>query len=454
MQKNRLNFDFTLETQQQRSDFLNFYFSHEPFLTNPPSMTELDKAADYVLWGKNPEGQNARQERLCDLNARSKTWNTPHETESLEQLIESPIFNEAEARPLTSTRYYTKASQQKFDRETTLTLLKGTPEFDSLSALLARIDKTDLLIDLWAYQNQKRETPPRAELLERFTPQQIREANQQASELTQFQWLKLRHDLVELRRQQFMFKDCADQHIRTNPYNLVTPTPQPPPDFDCEILTAPFSINNKLAFLPPSQLNPFNLSTADQSTLIHDYWTHQNELSKTSTYFDFKNTDHLYTAFQFFAELDTARDSGPENQTASFLKALNYYIDFADLNQIQSDVLAFKIKKIPNQKIADYLNQTYSKTYTPNYISTIFCQKIIPKIADAVARHEQQILNLPNPENFKKCTKCGTFLLKSKDNFTVKSRSSDGYTSICKKCDARRRAERKQEEQKLISKLK
>ena len=86
--------------------------------------------------------------------------------------------------------------------------------------------------------------------------------------------------------------------------------------------------------MTPSQLNPFNLSATDQSTLIHDYWTHQNELSKTSTYFDFKNTDHLYTAFQFFAELDTARDSVPENQTAAFLKALNYYIDFADLNQI------------------------------------------------------------------------------------------------------------------------
>ena len=447
---NRLNFDFTLETQQQRSDFLNFYFTHEPFLSSPPTTAELDKGADYVLWGKNSNGQNARQEGLCELNARSKTWNAPHETESLDALIESPTFSETEARPLNSTHYYVKASQSKFDREKTLTSLAGTPEFQTLSALLARIDKTDLLVDLWAYQNGKRTTPPRQELLARFTAQEIREANEQAQKLSQFKWLKLRHELVELRRQQFAFKDNAEPSVRTNPYNLVSPLPQAPPDLNAELLVAPLGLKDTsisaLAFQPLDQLNPYAFGSQGQlKNLLSAYWARQKELANAKRFFDFKDQDHLRQAFLFYAELDTARHNHPESQTTYFLETLNYYRDLAQLSDVYARVLDLKIRKFPNQKIADLVNAEFKKTYTANYISTIFCQKICAKIADAVSQHEQLILSLPVPEAFKKCSKCGCILLKSKDNFTAKSRSSDGLTSYCKTCEAIQRAKRKQE---------
>ena len=49
-----------------------------------------------------------------------------------------------------------------------------------------------------------------------------------------------------------------------------------------------------------------------------------------------------------------------------------YYVDFAELPEAQREILDFKMKKVKNQDIADYINKKYGKSYTANYISTIF----------------------------------------------------------------------------------
>jgi hypothetical protein len=44
--------------------------------------------ANYLLWGKNPKtGLNAKQEKICDIPTRHKTWDS-NEIESLEGLME------------------------------------------------------------------------------------------------------------------------------------------------------------------------------------------------------------------------------------------------------------------------------------------------------------------------------------------------------------------------------
>jgi NAD-dependent dihydropyrimidine dehydrogenase PreA subunit len=93
------------------------------------------------------------------------------------------------------------------------------------------------------------------------------------------------------------------------------------------------------------------------------------------------------------------------------------------------------MKKVKNEDIAYQINKKYDKTYTPNYISTIFRQRIIPKINEAAAFHEKIVSNLFFEEEFKTCPGCGQTLLRCPENFTRKSRSKDGYTSRCKKCE-------------------
>ena len=102
-----------------------------------------------------------------------------------------------------------------------------------------------------------------------------------------------------------------------------------------------------------------------------------------------------------------------------------------------------KLKKNPNQKIADFINQKFQKTYTANYISTLFKQKIIGEINAAAAYHEELIRNLFFPENFKNCRVCGRTFLISTKNYCRKSRSKDGFSNRCKECDRDERNRKK-----------
>jgi hypothetical protein len=89
------------------------------------------------------------------------------------------------------------------------------------------------------------------------------------------------------------------------------------------------------------------------------------------------------------------------------------------------------------------VNKKYNKSYTANYISTIFRQKIIPHINETVSLHAKIIENLSFPENFKKCNGCGKVLLIDSQNFVRKSRSKDGFATRCKNCDKDERKKKK-----------
>ena len=45
---------------------------------------------------------------------------------------------------------------------------------------------------------------------------------------------------------------------------------------------------------------------------------------------------------------------------------------------------------------------------------------------------------------YRKCSKCGETLLICADNFVKKSRSQDGFTNICKRCEKKKRDEKKE----------
>ena len=98
-----------------------------------------------------------------------------------------------------------------------------------------------------------------------------------------------------------------------------------------------------------------------------------------------------------------------------------------------------KLNKVKNVDIALAVNKKWGKTYTANYISTIFRQRIIPKINDAARYHEKIIGNIFFEEEFKTCTGCGRTLLCDPINFTRKTRSKDGFTSRCKECEKKSR---------------
>lgn len=365
--------------------------------------------------------------------------------------MESPLFNESEVKQLGEVPY--RAPVLKFQRDETLNKLYPS-EKAALSGLLSQIDRMDAIIDFYAYFNGKRAEPPREELLNRFSRDELIELQQRAHDLTPTQWMNFRHELVELRRQQFFFKDSAEPRINTNAYSLVVPEAVSPPQVGTEILTAPLpprsTLYFKVAFSPRNQLNPFSLCEEEINQFLKAYWAYQDKLRAAKTpIFDFRNEDHLYAAFQAYWELESAPQNY-QSQLTPFLAMLDYYREFARLSPIQEKILTLKILRVSNKIIAAQINRDFFKSYNENYISTIFKKKILRDIAAAAREHEEILRNLSFKENFKQCSKCGCIKLRTEQNFTHKARSADGFTGTCKECDAARRKARREEDKALF----
>lgn len=439
---NRLKLDWALSTSTERTEFVQDYINSALFSNVPLTQDELETLANYVLWGKNENGLNVDQEGFVELPRKNATW-TSQNVESLDELTESPTFNEASLYSLTS-KAPTKKVREVFSRTETR---KNAPPslLQAFENLWHEIDMTELTINFYDLLHEKRTKPPRADLLKALSEEDQLLCEEKANSLNQFKYLKLRHLLVELRREQYTMKDSFSERIlpRTSEHFQEENSPI----FDADIPVFPLGLISKSPkvnlFQPFTDLIPQNFTAADLKTISNFYWSKQNDKKLGSRRIDFTDLETVYELFQMVDELE---DENEElfSTTSSLLKTLNYYIDQADLTAAQREILELKINKEKNQDIALHINKKYGKSYTVNYISTIFRQKIIPAINAAALYHEKLVSNLFFVEEFKQCTKCGHHLLRDPINFVRKSRAKDGLSNHCKVCDKKSREEKKE----------
>ena len=444
---NRLHLDFQLETATERREFLNEYLKRTEFQLKPLSEEELEMCGNYLLWGKDEDGKNSVQKKIVEIKTKKGTWDKK-EDESLDALLEQPTFNEAQT--FNTTGAPTKITREVFSRSKALK--EAPPQLIPIfKDLFYQIDKLDLTLNYYDLAHGKRKNPPREELLQQFTPEEQLQLQEEASSLNQYKYLKMRHLLVELRRQQFTLKDSYSSIIQrhTVPSAQFLPTNI---SFENEVVVFPFGVNaekkNKISSLIFRDNYDPNSYTEEELKLISKYiWEKKEQFSNiTSNQFiiDFRNLEHIYNIFQLYYDLeDETFKKELESETDSLLNTLKFYIKKANLSDIHREILELKIQKKRNQDISSYINQKYNKSYTSNYISTIFRQKIIREINEAAQYHEELISDIFFPENFKKCNDCGEILLCSTHNFVKKSRSKDGYANRCKRCDKKIREQAK-----------
>lgn len=439
---NRLKLDFSIQSTDGRRDFVNEYVTQPQFQRVPLTSDELETIANYILWGKDPDGLNVTQRGEIQIETRNKTWQRD-DTESLDALMESPTFSEASLRRPTEAR--TRIAREVFDRKKTLSECPAhlVPVFEDL---FKRIDTIELMLNYYEFSHGRRKEPPRAALLKRFTQEELINAETTASKWNQFKYLKQRHLIVELRREQFTLRDTyIEKHMRHTP---IEPEIDPvDPDFDAEIPVFPLGLKTgpigALLFKEERDLNPSTYNESDLQKVLQFYWSKKSE-SRPVIFFDFGNLEHIYELFGQLNELEESIGALPVNSNlGKLLDTLKYYIEMTDLTEAQREILDLKINKTKNQDIADIINKKYNKSYTANYISTIFRQKIIPRINETAEFHAKIIENLSFPENFKKCTGCGKVLLIDPDKFVRKSRSKDGFSTRCKICDRNDRQKKK-----------
>ena len=434
---NRLKLDWKLETAVDRANFISTYVVQFPDLTPKEAST----IADYLLWGKDENGVPIGK----DTGLETK-WTKPSEAESLDAVLENPALSNAQLYALNDA-VVLKKGRDVFNRDEAR---KEAPIFlqQTFEELWKTIDEIELEINFYELRVGKREKPPRDELLNRFTDEEVERISARSQKLNQYGYLKLRGRIKELRTEQFTIRDSY-----RSTFNITQSVYSPKNNsfvFDCDIQVLPLGIKEGAVgdVVFNTEFDPGALSE-EQLRLINELVWRKKKINPNMQVFDFRELDAVYQLYLFKEEFDERLeqveiDHIVENNLANLLETLHFYEQIADLTDIQREILRLKEKKDKNADIASYINKKYGKSYTANYISTIFKQKIIVKINEAVKLHQDTIENCFFKENFKQCTDCGRILLLDGRNWVKKTRSKDGFQSRCKRCERELRQKKKE----------
>lgn len=409
---NRLELDFSLPTAEERKKFLDHYIKTLP----NPTEKELETCANYLLWGKDPEtGKNPVQDREIIDPSGNSIWKKT-QPESLEDLLENSFFSETLLRApgefVATTKpreVFSRAEAREKAPQTTLQVLED---------LWRRIDTLDLELNYYELLNGKRNALPRAELEDRFDQETQEQLLANVENWTPRTYTKKKRYLVELRREQYTLRDTYSPVIRRRTFPIASFSGE----VHLEIFPAGDPINFPYLFKPFLELNPKNLTEKEKTStqnFIQTYYEKDPDLNV----FDFCNPEHIYhylTKPFYIPEIESA---------------LLYYINEANLTDIQKVILSQKVKGTTNLDISNLLRREYKTSYTENYISTLFTKKIIPLINEAAIYHLKVLENLSNENAFKACRTCGRILLISSDNYSRRARSKDGFSNRCKDCD-------------------
>lgn len=441
---NRLHLDWSLEWRDERNEFAHKYLAQIDFA---PTSEELETLGKYILWGKNREtGLNGRQEGL-ELETKSGIWDSKN-TESLEALLEAPTFNENSI--LREGMAPLKTPKEIFSRKEARE--KASPDLlNSLESLWSTIDKLDLVTSFYDLDHGKRTAPIRESLLSKFTKLDLDTFHNKASTLNSFNYLKLKHQLVELRSQQYILKDSyAPTIIPVIESDMAMEYMAPALGTDIIVRPVPIfyptgievKVFNKERFP-----NPKDFSTEDLEILSKEIWKKPTNQFNSQFEINFCEQNHLYKIFEVWEELCALEEEAcimkKDSSIHQFLEAARCYRQLAKLSPMHEDILEAKIHKKTNQEIVKEINEKYGKNYNANYISTLYCKTCLASIARAASDHREVIENLFFQENFKKCKDCGEVLLLSEKNFVKRHRSSDGYSPRCKRCEKKIRDARK-----------
>lgn len=102
---------------------------------------------------------------------------------------------------------------------------------------------------------------------------------------------------------------------------------------------------------------------------------------------------------------------------------------------IYERIAILKVDGLQNTDIQKILEKEYDVSYSPEYISSLWCHKIPRTIANK-AIDEWLVWHYTFEEygQWKKCSRCGQIKLAHRRFFTRNASSRDGFYSICKEC--------------------
>ena len=393
-----LNLDFTINTSKDRQDFIDNYIKERTAKGYIFTPKEIGQMGDYILYGKDEDGTSIVDRKEVEIETRYGSYKKKR-PESLEALMESPAFNESN---IVTTNIY-KKTKPKIDRE-------KDKDIPGIQELWKTIDRLDRRIKVTEGKTVDPDIKP-------LTPQQL---------------YKAKHHLIELRTEQYYLKDSVRPTIHLGTISRETTEEDPSIPWDSEDSNYSIAPLGLYSSCPQRFTNPRELEERDYK------YNHEAKYI-----LDFRNKDHIYYLLENYEEFMASATDNPESLLDDIMETLDFYIDFADLSEEKKLILKLKRRKIPVVEIKEELLETFGVTHSPNYISTIYKQKICKEISEAAKLHFDMYMERDVPSSWKKCSQCGETKLLDSRVFMRKSKSSDGYNSKCKKCCKKNREKNK-----------
>lgn len=253
-------------------------------------------------------------------------------------------------------------------------------------------------------------------------------------DLTKTQLYYLQHMLIEMRKQPYYLFDS--QHPTIMGKKNKAEFHNSPVSSHCFYPILPrgvISKENDINFT-----NPFEANGAAATSISNE----EEIINSGKPYFDFRNQEHLYQLIQHYGDLKVQALKHPDSLINNLLQTLDFYIDKANLSDQQLLIVNDKKFRIPNKEIREHLIKELGIEHRENYISTIW-NKAVGLIAEAVELNYDEYLCKDYKKAWKKCNKCGKWLLRDPRNFVRKTKASDGLTGRCKQCDKELRQNKK-----------
>lgn len=437
-----MNLDYSLYTDKERIRASYEYIEHNPQLYDlekAQNAHDLEQLANYILYGKDESKlTNAvQQKRILPPQTKHSTYNRKP-VESLDELVESPLFEQSAARPYDEKNTYLHPrpaiKRPKYAADGTIeepndAIIPGMVE------LWSEIDELDHLLDI--YKGDALPANAREEL---------------AQQWDSIEAYKIKHWLIDLRKHQYHLKES----FRPTIPSAFTFTRPGTIDWESnsghweQAATSPDLSLLKICAGDEKLSNPnYTYYKYIETNLPAALWRQSNYTGKweyfvllREHYIDFTNPRHIYCLLEHYDELKKSSYDDINGQMKHILIAFEEIGQRTELSPVHEFILDSKVIKWTNRRIRDELQVKYGVNYNENYISTIYKHNICNALAATAALMEREFENRNNPLMWKHCSVCHRKLLLDPYNFVRKSDTRDGYSSRCKLCDKKVRKQK------------
>lgn len=362
--------------------------------------TQLEFLASYILFAPELKEQ-IKKEKQISLEGQKKTYRRKDNL-SIEDLHTNPAFDENRLSEIKRS-LYTKPKPQ-----------------------ICRVKDADVpgLCELWEVIDAL------DHVLKVNTGKEVDEKVKKMSSLETY---RLRHMLIELRREQYVIKDMFKPVICKNG----SPIP-PKPHYTFEADTGYVRGDNRaqheyVAYKVSHQL-------CDVEALSSFNWEYV-EVSENT--FCLTNPLHIYALLSEYSYYKQSCWDDLNSELRTLIMTVEEIIDQMDWEKTRWHILMRKIDKVTNDEIVKELRELYGISYNVNYISTIWKNEICADISAHAQLMEDKWKYKDDESRWKICRECGEKLLKDNRFFVKKCNSKDGLASRCKKCDKKIRDAKK-----------